>query len=115
MEHGRSRSKKTLDKVGGGPYATASMSSPLSPEMLTKGADHVQPWTERGDLKNAGQEEGCQEGRKQEEEVSAPGIRGGGPITLPSLSQFLRGGISSMATKKATKKAAPKKKATKKK
>src|SRR6266699_3279526 len=37
-------------------------------------------WTERGDPLNAGQEEGCQEG-DQEEEVSAPGKKGGWMIT----------------------------------
>ena len=34
----------------------------------------------------AGEEEGCQEGRIEEEEVSAPGTRGGGPITPSTLS-----------------------------
>jgi hypothetical protein len=47
--------------------------------MLTRGAI-VQFWTERGDPLNAGQEEGCQEG-DQEEEVSAPGKKGGWLIT----------------------------------
>ena len=77
------RAKKRLDKVWGAPYATDSMSGPLSPEMLKRGAYPVHSWTERGDLNDAGQEEGCQEG-DQEEEVSARGKRGGGPITLPS-------------------------------
>jgi hypothetical protein len=43
-------------------------------------------WTERGDFKHAGKEEGrSQEGRNEEEEVGAPGCvgRGGGPITSP--------------------------------
>ena len=30
--------KKTLDKVGGRPYATPSMSSPLLPDILKRGA-----------------------------------------------------------------------------
>ena len=69
--------KKTLDNVEVGPYATASMSSPLSPEMLNRGSS-VHAWTERGDLENAGQEEGSEEG-DQEEEVRAPGcgLKGG--------------------------------------
>ena len=71
--------EKTLDKLGLPPYATPSMRSPLSPEMLNRGAT-VQVWTERGDPLNAGQEEGCQEG-DQEEEVSAPGKKGGWRIT----------------------------------
>jgi hypothetical protein len=33
------------------------MSSPLVPEMLKRGAHSVQSWTERGDLRNAGEEE----------------------------------------------------------
>ena len=81
----RLRAKKKLDKPERRPYATASMSSPLSPEMLKRGALHpVHDWTERGDLENAGQEEGCEE-EGCEEEVSAP-ERGGGPITLPRFS-----------------------------
>ena len=68
--------KKTLDKPQGDPYATPSMQSPLSPDMLKRGAYPVQSWTERGDHKNAGQEEGCQE-EGFEEEVSAPGTKGG--------------------------------------
>jgi hypothetical protein len=72
--------KKSLDKAQEGPYPTPSMSSPLSPEMLNRGFS-VHSWTERGDPANAGEEEGCQEGRLEEEEVSAPGTRGGGPIT----------------------------------
>ena len=72
--------KKTLDKARAPPYATPSMSSPLSPEMLI-GGFFVHAWTERGDLINGCEEEGCQEGRLEEEEVSAPGTRGGGPIT----------------------------------
>jgi len=34
------------------------MSSPLVREMLKRGALSVQSWTERGDLRNAGEEEG---------------------------------------------------------
>ena len=71
--------EKTLDKAESPPYATPSMRSPLSPEMLNRGAT-VPLWTERGDPLNAGQEEGCQEG-DQEEEVSAPGKKGGWRIT----------------------------------
>jgi len=47
--------------------------------MLKRGAT-VQPWTERGDLLNAGEEEGSQEG-DQEEEVGAPGKKGGWSFT----------------------------------
>ena len=68
-----------LDKVKWAPYATPSMRGLLSPEMLKRGAT-VQIWTERGDPLNAGQEEGCQEGN-QEEEVGAPGKKGGWSIT----------------------------------
>jgi hypothetical protein len=53
--------------------------------MLARGVASVHFWTERGDLKDAGEEEGREEGN-EEEEVSGPGIRGGGPITLPVLS-----------------------------
>jgi hypothetical protein len=74
--------KKVLDMVRRRPYATPSMSSPLSPEMLARGSFPVHSWTERGDLKNGRQEEGSEEG-VEEEEVSASGKRGGGPITLP--------------------------------
>jgi len=78
--------KKKLDNLQGGPYATASMSGPLSPDMLKRGAPHpVHVWTERGDLENAGQEEGCQE-EGCEEEVSAPGKGGVESITLPRFS-----------------------------
>ena len=74
-----SAGEKTLDKVKLAPYATPSMRGPLSPEMLTRGTT-VQIWTERGDPLNAGQEEGCQEG-DQEEEVGAPGKKGGWILT----------------------------------
>ena len=77
--------EKTLDKVGSDPYATRSMSIPSAREMLARGMASVHFWTERGDLKDAGEEEGREEGN-EEEEVSGPGIRGGGPITLPVLS-----------------------------
>ena len=77
--------EKTLDKVGSDPYATRSMSTPSAREMLARGVDSVHFWTERGDLKDAGEEEGREEGN-DDEEVSGPGIRGGGPITLPVLS-----------------------------
>ena len=82
-ESAKPHAKKDLDKVKVAPYPTPSMSGPLSPDMLKRGANPVHFWTERGDLNDAGEEEGCQEG-DQEEEVSAPGKRGGGPITLPS-------------------------------
>lgn len=81
----RSRVEKTLDKAGTDPYATPSMSSPSAREMLARGRTFVHVWTERGDLKDAGEEEGREEGN-EEEEVSGPGTRGGGPITLPVLS-----------------------------
>ena len=84
----RAEGKKMLDKGGVGSYPTASMSSPGSPEMLIRAADPVQIWTERGDLTNAGQEEGrSQEGRNEEEEVGAPGFSGKGGWTdhLPVL------------------------------
>jgi hypothetical protein len=79
--------------------------------MLIRGADPVQIWTERGDLTNAGEEEGCQEGRNQEEEVGAPGCvgRGGGPITSPFFFPDSKRRSKLMAAKKA-KKAAKKKK-----
>jgi hypothetical protein len=82
--------------------------------MLKRGAS-VQSWTERRDPEDACQEEGCEE----EEEVSAPGISGGGPITPFSVgflderrqargrSEPMRGGMITMAAKK---KAAKKKK-----
>jgi hypothetical protein len=66
--------KKRLDKALSAPYPTPSMSSPLSPDMLKRGPYPVHSWTERGDLTNAGQEEGRrEEGRSEEEEVSALG------------------------------------------
>ena len=77
--------KKNLDKGMGAPYPTPSMSSPLSPTMLIRGSS-VHAWTERGDYRNGREEEGRQEGRIEEEEVSAPGTRGGGPITPSTLS-----------------------------
>ena len=76
MGHARAVLKKSLDKGYWRPYPTPSMSSSLSPEMLTRGSS-VHAWTERGDLTNAGEEEGCQEGRLEEEEVGAPGTMGG--------------------------------------
>ena len=45
----RYRTKIVLDKVDTDPYATASMSSPLVPEMLTGGANMFVSRTERGD------------------------------------------------------------------
>ena len=77
--------KKSLDKLLERPYPTPSMSSPLSPEMLNRGSS-VHAWTERGDSENGREEEGRQEGRFEEEEVSAPGTRGGGPITPSTFS-----------------------------
>ena len=77
MEH--PLGEKVLDKGGGAPYATPSMRSLLSPDMLTRGTT-VQLWTERGDFQNAGQEEGSQEG-DQEKEVGAPGKKGGWILT----------------------------------
>ena len=74
-----SSGEKMLDKVKRAPYATPSMRGLLSPEMLKRGAT-VQIWTERGDPLNAGQEEGSQEG-DQEEEVGAPGKKGGWSFT----------------------------------
>jgi hypothetical protein len=60
-------------------------------------------------LKDAGEEEGREEGRVEEEEVVTPLVGpGGGPIT-PHLSFPLDRGTETMA-KKATRKAAPKKK-----
>ena len=63
--------KKMLDTRGVGPYATSSMRTPSSPTMLSEG-DLVQSWTERGDLKDAGEEEG----QGQEEEVRRPRVKG---------------------------------------
>src|SRR4029453_9579073 len=49
----------------------------------------VQPWTERGDYLNAGEEEGCQEESFKEKEVRAPGTLGG--VESPSRPPFLLG------------------------
>jgi hypothetical protein len=45
----RSGAEKMLDKVGGDPYATPSMSSPLATDMWVGGSFYVHLWTERGD------------------------------------------------------------------
>ena len=77
--------------------------------MLIRGADPVHAWTERGDLENAGQEEGSEEG-DQEEEVRPRGVvwKGGWtdhpPVHVNGLEEE-----DLMAAKKA-KKAAKKKK-----
>ena len=76
--------EKDVDKGGVAPYPTPSMSSPLSPDMLIRGAIPVQIWTERGDLTDGCQEEG-EEGC-EEEEVGAPGnggVNGSPPSFLP--------------------------------
>jgi hypothetical protein len=78
--------------------------------MLIGAADLVHIWTERGDLKHAGEEEGrSQEGRNEEEEVGAPGCGGKGRWTdhLPILSFPVSKRRTLMAAKK---KAAKKKK-----
>jgi hypothetical protein len=72
----RSAAQKTLDKGKPDPYATPSMSSPLATDMWAGGPFYVHFWTERGDLTNGREEEGCEEG-SEEEEVSAPGKKGG--------------------------------------
>ena len=77
--------------------------------MLIRGADPVHAWTERGDLENAGQEEGSEEG-DQEEEVRPRGVvlMGGWTDHPPVLVNGLEE-EDLMAAKKA-KKAAKKKK-----
>ena len=92
----RRKGEKTLDKASVASYPTPSMRSPLSPDMLTRGPHSVHSWTERGDLTNAGEEEGCQEG-DEEEEVSAPG-KGGvdrspSPLVPPKTVERQPGGI----------------------
>lgn len=52
------------------------MSTPSAREMLASEVASVHVWTERGDLKDAGEEEGREEGN-EEEEVSGPGNKGG--------------------------------------
>ena len=47
----------------------------------------VHSWTERGDLKNAREEEGRQEG-KEEEVARRPEKREGGPIALPCFREL---------------------------
>src|SRR5258708_5600555 len=59
--------KKSLDNPRAAPYATPSMSSPLSPTMLIRGS-FVHAWTERGDHLNGRDEEGDQEGGSEDEE-----------------------------------------------
>jgi len=84
-----------LDNPVDGPYATPSMSSLSSPKMLTRGIP-VHTWTERGDFHYGSEEEGSQEGRLQEEEVSAPVAGGGGPFTPPAFPfSFWEGGFTS--------------------
>jgi hypothetical protein len=68
--------KKKLDKHLGRPYATPSMSTPSSPDILEWRATNVHIWTERGDLKNARKEEGGQEGHEEEEVTGCPGKGG---------------------------------------
>ena len=68
----RSGAEKMLDKVGTDPYATPSMSSPLATDMWARGPSYVHLWTERGDLKNGREEEGCEEGSQEEEEEVGP-------------------------------------------
>jgi hypothetical protein len=86
------------------------MSTPSSPDILEWEGSQAQFWAERGDLKDAGEEEG-QEGRQEEEVRGCPGKGGWNQFTLPL---FFR--ISQEARMpKAKKKAAPKKKTAKKK
>jgi hypothetical protein len=81
----------------------------------------VHAWTERGDLQNAGQEEGRrQEGRSEEEEVSALDRKGGWTDHPPRFFRELTAGAGRSpewkggSQMKKAKKASPKK-ATKKK
>ena len=53
--------KKILDKGQWPPYPTPSMSSPLSPEMLT-GGSIVHAWTERGDQEMAAKKKAAKKG-----------------------------------------------------
>ena len=94
----RSGAEKMLDMGGTDPYATPSMSSPLATDMWARGPSYVHLWTERGDLKNGREEEGCEEG-SEEEEVRAPGKKGGWTdhpprffreLTAPTAARSLR-------------------------
>ena len=51
--------KKKLDNPSTPPYPTPSMSTPSSPDILEWGLSQAQLWAERGDLTDAGEEEGC--------------------------------------------------------
>lgn len=73
---GRLETKKKLDKVKPGTYPTPSMSMPPSPDMWETGVNFVHSWTERGDLTNAREEEGGQEGLEEEEVNGCPGKGG---------------------------------------
>jgi hypothetical protein len=79
--------------------------------MLIRGADPVHAWTERGDLENAGQEEGSEEGDQEEEVGPGVWLVEGGVDRSPSRSLLPDSKRRSkpMAAKKA-KKAAKKKK-----
>ena len=77
--------KKMLDIGVSAPYPTPSMSTPSSPDILERGAQFAQfvhAWTERGDLTNAREEEGGQEGLEEEEVNGCPG-KGGVSIHPP--------------------------------
>ena len=52
--------------------------------MLEMKAEPVHAWTERGDLTNAREEEGGQEGLEEEEVNGCPGKGGVSTFTLPS-------------------------------
>jgi hypothetical protein len=79
---GRFLLKKMLDNALGDAYPTPSMSMSSSPDILEMGACFVHAWTERGDLQNAREEEGGQEGHEEEEVTGCPG-KGGVSIHPP--------------------------------
>jgi hypothetical protein len=76
-----SNSKKTLDNPLVGPYPTPSMRSPLSPDML-KGANTLSKSRKGGSI-HAGEEEGREEDRCEEEE-EVVGSEWGVAVRLPS-------------------------------
>jgi hypothetical protein len=94
---GRLETKKKLDNPEPGTYPTPSMSIPPSPDMWERGVLFVQAWTERGDLTNAREEEGGQEGLEEEEVNGCPG-KGG--VNDSPLRLFLGARKASVAGRK---------------
>ena len=72
-----------LDKSPAGTYPTPSMSMFPSPDILGMRVQNVHAWTERGDLTNAREEEGGQEGLEEEEVNGCPGKGGVSHSPLP--------------------------------